>query len=1171
MHSLLNADSALEAEAAVPLSRGQEQVWLAQSLVPEIPLYNLAVSYTFKAQLNPERFVQSLDLLFAATDVLQSQVFVSDKEVPMQRKQPALAPDCPQFAFETRDELEAWMHRRCRIALIPTDRLIDCALLAGPEGQHTFYWCQHHLISDGFNIELIINALSDIYSRLSSGESASEIAPTLQMPAYFDFVAREQAAANSERALAVADHWQEKAALEHDAAEFFGKAFDNSHAKTRMVLNLSSRQREGIEELLKLSGFRSLSRDMSLFVLMATAMLVTGLRLHGKTSVNLGFPSQARKNELDRHTPGMFTGIGFLHLDLHHQDTFTSVARKVMRQVVESFAFIEPGIQTKTSQAAYSTSVNVLSANIRQFAGLPVSADWIYPGCSDSNSQLDLILTDFSGSGEFTLAFDMAESVFSNRERATYQESFLRTLDTMLDSPESLITRFSMVTDSARERLISDDQSLSYQALDEQADAIAAWLHANGVAAGDVVGVCFNRSIQMYPAIMGVLKAKAVYLPLDPSYPDERLSYMVNNSSASCILCNGESKAEFDIGTAIRIDIDQQSAQIADNWQRLSSEGFKPDDIEAVSDTLYIMYTSGSTGLPKGVVGTQAATLNRFEWMWKKYPFQPGEVCCQKTALNFVDSIWELFGALLQGMPTIVIPDETVLDVFAFVDVLEMQQVSRLVLVPSFLSVLLDSDADIGSRLRALEICIVSGEPLPRQLAASFLNRVGHCRLINLYGSTEVSADVTFDEVARDKLAIRMPIGRPIDGVQLYLLDDQMNLMVDGELNRQKFVPNPFQEGRMFRTGDLGRFNAAGLLEHHGRRDSQIKIRGHRIESAEIENTVLEHDGVKAAVLLVADNDRLYLFYVIAQDVVVEEASLIDHIQKKLPEYMMPSLVELRQLPLLGNGKINRAALKLMIKNEDSSTERNCEPRTPTEQVLVDLWKQTLGLHAVDVHADFFDLGGNSIAAMRIMVGARNAGFKLSRSGQGSDISLAKFDAEATVRQLVELSPSLGSMDRVSDTFHLTATQKGILFHLLLQGEEDPLYLAQVRCDFIGELDFDLFQTAWNQLAARHEVLRSVILHEGLHEPVQVIASENEIKLETHDLSHISDDDASHAAAHERNGGASGSRLASHFNGWLVPGCHFQRCIADVCRPEKRYRARIARTRQVQRPCHCAE
>lgn len=1189
-----NDDSISANGHAVALGPAQHLVWLGQSVAPDTPLYNLAVSYSIDGQIDPVRLERALDLLITCSDILQSQVQDLGGDVPLQSRDESIRSNCEHHAFDTRQALSEWMDRRCKIALDPTVRMFDCAHLTLADGSSTFYWCQHHISSDGFNIELIIKALSDIYSRLGNGESEESVRSTLDIPSYFDFVEAEREKATSDRGLRVADYWQIKSAHEHDVPDFYGKSFDQSHAKTRCAIDLNSDQREAIQSLMAEPGFRSLNRETSLFVVMSTIMLVTGLRIHGKSIVNLGFPSHARKSESALRSLGMFTGIGFLHVELAELDSFRSIARKVMREVVESFANIEPGMQSKASQAAYSNGINVLSLKVQHFAGMPVTVDWLYPGCSDSNAQLDLTITDFSASGDFSIAFDMANSVFGSREQAAYVGAFQRVLDTAMDDPDQDVSTFPMITEETRERLFSlgsggaaaavqfasvqdgfarqvkarpsavavrqDDRVLDFQSLDEQASAIAAWLRASGVGPGDVVGVCFKRSIDMYPAILGVLKASAVYLPLDPTYPDDRLSYMVSNSGANCVLCGGKASAEFDIGSAVRINVDTQAADIAENWKRFCSEGLALEAPAFESDSLYIMYTSGSTGLPKGVVGTQAATLNRFAWMWRKYPFQPGEVCCQKTALNFVDSIWELFGPLLQGVPTVVIPDDVVLDIFQFVDTLEMEQISRLVVVPSFLSVLLDSDPDVGNRLRTLENCVVSGEPLPRHVAAAFLNRLGHCKLVNLYGSTEVTADVTSDEVTRDKLAIRMPIGRPIDGVQMFLVDDQLNLMSEGavgemciagaglsggyfrqdELNAQKFIDNPFGSGRLFKTGDLGRFNSAGLLEHHGRRDAQIKIRGHRIESAEIENTMLDHEGVKAAVLLVGDNDQLFGFYVVGQDDRVDEIELSAHLQKRLPEYMIPALVKLQQVPLLGNGKINRAALKLLIPANAESVVEDSEPRTPTEVILVDLWKQTLGLTAVNIHADFFDLGGNSIAAMRIMVGARNAGIKLSlknildigniaelgsaidsnpiqhliRSSERAHLSAGKpgeafvsdFDGVVTIEHLIEHCPGLGSMDDVSDTFHLTATQKGILFHLLLQGEQDPLYLAQIRCDLVGELNFPIFQEAWDLLAQRHDVLRSVILHEGLHEPVQVIARDRGIELIIHDLSSLEDE-----------------------------------------------------------------
>ena len=1201
-------DRAPAASDPVPLGPAQRLVWVAQTLAGDVPLYNLAITCTIDGPLDADRLARACEALVADSDLLQSRVVDGDTDVPKLVRDPSIGAGCERLELASEEALRDWVHERVRVPLDPRRRVLDCALVALPGGRHVLYWCQHHLSADGASIPLTLEALAERYRAL--GPDAGDAAPA-PPPSYHAFLRSEVLSRDSARHERNAAYWHDKGEREADVPAFFGRTFDGSHAKVRRPLELSEARREAIERALDRPGLRSPTRELSLFVLMATVMAVTGLRLHHGRTLNLGFPARARGSAGTRRLLGMVTGVGYLALELDPADTFRDVARRVMREAVVSISRIEPGVQTRETQRAWSSGINVLVAPVDDFAGLPASVEWHYPGCSDSNSQLDLNLVDFGRDGRFELSFDMAVSVFAEHDRRTYAASFARTLDALLADPGLGIADFDLVSPDERAAVLrlgagpaaapppaatlhglfarqvartpdavalkEGVERLTWTELDARSDAVAAWLPGRGVGPGDAVGICFRRSIGVYAAMLGAMKAGAVFVPLDPTYPAERLGYMVADSGARLVLGDARTRADVEIDGTEIVDVDAVARGVATDAGRRPADGDAPDgpardgaadgEARTTGDALYVMYTSGSTGLPKGVVGTHSATLNRFAWMWRRYPFQSDEVCCQKTALSFVDSIWELFGPLLQGVPTVVVPDETVRDVFAFVDLLEAERVTRLVLVPSFLAVLLDSDPQIGERLRSLEVCIVSGEPLPLHVARAFLDRMGHCRLLNLYGSTEVTADVTADEVGHDRLAVRMPIGRPIDGVDVYVLDDRSRVVPRGavgeiciagaglsggyfdrpELDAEKFVPDPFDAGgadgvprRMFRTGDLGRFDARGLLEHHGRRDTQLKVRGHRIEAAEIEHAALEFDGVRSAVLFVGEGERLWLFYTVAAGDEADEAALVRRLESRLPDHMIPEPVRITRIPLLGNGKVNRKGLASLVPDAGSGTADATAPRTPTEEALAEIWKRTLGLVEIDVHADFFDLGGNSIAAMRIMVGARKAGIALAlreileigtvagiavaidanpvrhrvrRAGGGADGPDGRTkDEEDLLRidELIEASDTIGGHDDVVDIFQLTTAQKGILFHLLLQGTDAPLYLAQVRVDLVGRMDEALFQRAWDTVARRHGMLRSVILHEGLHEPVQVVVERGGIALDWHDAG--TDDPALRAA-----------------------------------------------------------
>jgi amino acid adenylation domain-containing protein len=420
-------------------------------------------------------------------------------------------------------------------------------------------------------------------------------------------------------------------------------------------------------------------------------------------------------------------------------------------------------------------------------------------------------------------------------------------------------------------------------------------------------------------------------------------------------------------------------------------------------DTAYVLYTSGSTGTPKGVQGTHRACLNRFAWMWRAYPFQPGEVCCQKTNLGFVDSVWEIFGPLLAGVPNVIIPQETMRDPEELLTMLAREQVTRIVLVPSLLRMLLDHAPRLGERVPRLKLWSASGEVLPTDLVGRFRASFPAARLLNLYGSAEVAADVTCHEVSDEDLrAGSISIGRAIANTQVYILDGDRNpvpmgvrgeIYVGGdnlargywrrpELTAQRFVENPIApEGsaRLYRTGDLGRFRASGDIEYLGRVDDQVKIRGVRIELGEIEAALVGHSGVREAVVAaredVTGEKRLVAYYTASDPngPTIEARELRAHLSSQLPDYMVPAAyVRMYRMPLTANGKLDSKALPM--PEGDAHAVRGYEaPKGEIEKRLVEIWADVLKVERVGREDNFFELGGHSLLAMRVMARVRHS------------------------------------------------------------------------------------------------------------------------------------------------------------------------------------------------------
>jgi amino acid adenylation domain-containing protein len=502
------------------------------------------------------------------------------------------------------------------------------------------------------------------------------------------------------------------------------------------------------------------------------------------------------------------------------------------------------------------------------------------------------------------------------------------------------------------------------------------------------VGISVERSLEMVVGLLGILKAGGAYVPLDPAYPPARLAFMLEDSRVPVLLTQQRFVKSLPAHQAQVVCLDADWALIAQKSKQPPLRAVRAKHVA------YVIYTSGSTGTPKGVMGLHQGTINRLHWMWACYPFARGEVCCQKTSLGFVDSVWEIFGPLLQGILIVMIPDEVLKDPQQLVQTLAGYRITRLVLVPSLLQVLLNAVAELDQRLPHLQYWITSGEALPLELAQRFAEQMPRRLLLNLYGSSEVAADSTWYEVREGKMSGSVPIGRPIANTQIYVLDPHLQpvpvgvpgeLYIGGhglargylnrpELTAERFLPHPFSREpgvRLYRMGDLVRYRPDGNLEFLGRIDDQVKIRGFRIELGEIAAVLRQHPAVREAVVLAREETpgdlRLVAYVVPTREPAPTMRELRPFLKAKLPESMLPSaFVMLEALPLTPNGKVDRHALPQPAGGRPELERSFVAPHDAFERELTDIWQDLLGVTPIGVQDDFFELGGHSLLAVRL-------------------------------------------------------------------------------------------------------------------------------------------------------------------------------------------------------------
>jgi amino acid adenylation domain-containing protein len=523
-------------------------------------------------------------------------------------------------------------------------------------------------------------------------------------------------------------------------------------------------------------------------------------------------------------------------------------------------------------------------------------------------------------------------------------------------------------------------EPLRYRELDRRANRLARRLRGFGVARESLVGVFMERSPELFVAVLAILKAGGCYVPLDPGYPAERVRGMVEDTGVRVLLTKARWAAALAGYAAEVLRVEEGPVTFA------PEDGQVPVSGAGAGNLAYVVFTSGSTGKPKGVAVEQRQLLNRFAWMWREYPFAAEDVCALKTSLNFVDSLWELLGGLLQGVPTAVIPEEAMRDPWALAGLLAEYRVTRMMLVPSLLRMLLDAHADLAERLPALRDWCIGGEPLTVELSRRFAERLPGRLLLNLYGLSETFDACYFDAGQLAPDAARVPIGRPLANVQAYVLDahgQPVPVGVTGELciggaglargyvNRpdltdEKFLPNPFVDkpgARIYRTGDSARFRPDGVIEYLGRIDHQVKIRGYRIEPEEIAVLVRGYPGVRQAVVVPredgAGGTRLAAYFVLEEGWAVDVAELHGFLKERLPDYMLPAdYASLAALPLTPSGKIDRLSLPDIAGQPGVP---HLAPQSEVERAIAEVWQSVLNVESVGAHDNFFDLGGTSV------------------------------------------------------------------------------------------------------------------------------------------------------------------------------------------------------------------
>lgn len=1127
--------------APAPLSFAQERLWFLDQLEPNTALYNVPRALRLKGNLNVEALQQAFDKLVERHETVRARFEFIDGEVrqvidPDARVAVTLTDLSHLPADVSEDKAKQFAQEE---AATPFDLargpLMRARLLRLGDLEHVLLLTNHHIISDAWSGRILFKEVSELYNGFVAARDMSLAELPVQ---YTDFAAWQRDWLQGDELQRQLEYWREQLAGVSGVLELLTDYPRSQGQHSRgdwKFLRLSKELNHQLNELSQREG-------ATLFMTLLAAFQILLFRYSNQTDIVIGSPIAGRNRAETENLIGFFINTLVLRADLSRQATFREFLNEVKETALGAFAHQDLPFEklVEELQPERDLSRNPLFQVMFQFQntarpqlqleGLEVTT----LATATGTAKFDLMLAAREEADALTCVMEYNTELFKGETVELMLQQYATLLSNIAAAPDEAIRQLSLMTGAQEQEilygwndtvaefprektihelfeeqasrtpdavaLIGEDVRATFRELNERANQLAGYLIRLGVMPEDRVAISLERSIDMIVALLAVLKAGGAYVPLDPGYPAERIAFIVENSQAKLILASKDLEP---VGSGAKVVVlDEISAESSnestDNHLGHTGEDATSRRIVSAQNAAHVIYTSGSTGRPKGVISSHSASVNRFAWMWDNYPFVAGDVCCQKTSLSFVDSIWEIFGPLLQGIPLCVILDDVVKDPSQLVSALAANKVTRLVLVPSLLRAMLE-DSDLASKLSSLRICVCSGETLPASLASEFEKKLPNARLINLYGSSEVAADVTCFEVAATQSLNNVPIGRPLGNTQVYVLHDNLRpaaagvpgeIFVGGEglargylnqpeMTAESFVPNPFAEGRrLFRTGDIGRYLPDGNIEYRGRRDHQVKLRGFRIELGEIEAALRSHEHIGEAVVVLRrlndQDDQSLVAYLVAGDNMPLPSELRSYLRAKLPDFMVPALfITLEQMPLTASGKIDRPALP--EPERAGSTNEFVSPRTETENVLAGIWAIELKLDAVGINDDFFALGGHSLLLARIGARIRET-FKV-------ELPLRSLFEAATIRELageVELARRAGSglseppLVKVSRDTELPlsfAQERLWFFDQLEPGSAAYNIPRAVRLH--GRLDQTALQRSLEALFQRHEVLRS--------------------------------------------------------------------------------------------------
>ncbi|SHH81507.1 non-ribosomal peptide synthetase [Pollutimonas bauzanensis] len=1121
--------------ATYPLSFGQEMLWLSHKLSNEVDPYNTVHSFLVKGTLDVTCLQIAFQALIERHSALRT-IFLESETCPVQKVLPEAPFELAQISAsgEIGSELQGLVEAEsiCRFDLGRAP-LLRVTLVSSVGQQSALVIAMHHLICDAWSNDLLLRDLAVAYSSALAGRDDFKAGAESTFGQYAKLQRDLSAAGVFDTDVA---YWEES--IGSDISRFDILPEGTSDGSD---VEIARRQLFHLPSDLATKVLRR-SQDMALspFVLYFAAWQLVLWTYSGRRRLIVGVPYAGRGESSHMDVVGYFVNTLPFTIEVRPEQAIGDFVRDVGRNVIAAIdhagcpmELVADRLRKRGSLGAgplFQSLFNFRPQSRSQEIALGEATlvPWIAErsplkfdlgidlAVSAASVEVAVEYAEHPGSAAVVprlidLFATVLEAISSDDDRCVWNACELPEADAQYlgalshqgqahtGGAQGLIhghieSQAQLAPDA--QALVYGEAALSYAELNARANRLAHHLIGLGVGPETKVGVALERSVELVVALLAVLKAGGAYVPLDPSYPAERLAYMMVDSGLELVLTHSVSRQALPLPegvTALEVDRLDVSARPASN----------PEVTVHPENLAYVIYTSGSTGRPKGAGNRHGALANRLDWMQQAYGLDSSDTVLQKTPFSFDVSVWEFFWPLMAGARLAVAPPGAHRDPAELVALIERHQVTTLHFVPSMLQAFVEHDG--AAQCIGIHRIVCSGEALPAALQDRTLALLPQARLYNLYGPTEAAIDVTHWTCSAGDAVV--PIGRPIDNVQTYVLDASMNLAppgVPGELylggaglgrgyegkpglTAERFVPDPYGEdgGRLYRTGDLARWNDAGALEYLGRIDHQVKIRGFRIELGELEAQLQAQPGVREAIVTAQEGPggaRLVGYVTAQAGQVLDTTTLRAHVSAALPDYMVPSgIVVLDALPLSPNGKVDRKALPA----PEFASQGYEPPQGDVEKALATIWQEVLGVERVGRHDNFFELGGDSILSLKVVSGAQQAGIPMAVRQLFEHQTLQGL-ATATATSTLEQQPirKIPPSERQAVPLSYAQQRQWFLWNLQPQGSA---YHIAGGLRFQGGLDVAAVRASFDVLVQRHESLRTTFEQRDEGMAVQVI------------------------------------------------------------------------------------